>query len=440
MNKKIKSLFLFTIFLLNVYSIFSQNLTREEYVVRYYQLAIKEMNLYKIPASITLAQGILETAGGQSRLAKEANNHFGIKCQKTWTGPTISHDDDAKGECFRVYNSVEESYRDHSLFLATRDRYKKLFSYDIRDYKSWAYGLKECGYATNPKYPQMLIKHIEELRLYEYDNYGTGSFEIDDSTARSLSSKDSLGTIIKIVNSRKPIVKDSLKKDTSKLVIEKIQERKAPTLDDISNNLKKVILSDSISLYDIAKKNNLTIRELLIFNECEGEQELKDGQNIFLQRKLNRSFIALHEAKPGESIYDISQIYGIRMEAIRKFNKLEVWEHPQVGEAVFLNNIRNSYMKTRTFYDVQKERLQISKEENSKNQKAFTRPVQNLTSTNIKKDSILDDQVVYHIVKSKETVFSISKKYGVSPSQIDKWNQLEDKPIQIGQKLVIYIE
>jgi LysM repeat protein len=128
------------------------------------------------------------------------------------------------------------------------------------------------------------------------------------------------------------------------------------------------------------------------------------------------------------------------MEAIRKFNKLEVWEHPQVGEAVFLNNIRNSYMKTRTFYDVQKERLQISKEENSKNQKAFTRPVQNLTSTNIKKDSILDNQVVYHIVKSKETVFSISKKYGVSPSQIDKWNQLEDKPIQIGQKLVIYIE
>jgi LysM repeat protein len=422
-----------------MHSIFSQNLTREEYVVRYYQLAIKEMNLYKIPASITLAQGILETAGGQSRLAKEANNHFGIKCQKTWTGPTISHDDDAKGECFRVYNSVEESYRDHSLFLATRDRYKKLFLYDIRDYKSWAYGLKEFGYATNPKYPQMLIKHIEELRLYEYDNYGSGSFEIDDATARSLSSKDSLGAIIKIVNSRKLIVKDSVKKDTTKLVIEKIQERKAPTSDDISNNLKKVILLDSISLYDIAKKNNLTIRELLIFNECEGEQELKSAQNIFLQRKLNRSFIALHEAKPGESIYDISQIYGVRMEAIRKFNKLEIWEQPQVGEAVFLNSIRNSYMKTRTYYDLQKERLQIAIEENSKNQKAFVRPVQNVLKK-YEKDSIIDNQAVYHIVKSKETVFSISKKYGVSPSQLDKWNQLEDKPIQIGQKLVIYIE
>ena len=314
-----------------------------------------------------------------------------------------------------------------------------MFSYDIRDYKSWAYGLKECGYATNPKYPQMLIKHIEELRLYEYDNYGSGSFEIDDATARSLSSKDSLGAIIKIVNSRKLIVKDSVKKDTTKLVIEKIQERKAPTSDDISNNLKKVVLSDSISLYDIAKKNNLTIRELLIFNECEGEQALQVGQNVFLQRKLNRSFIALHEAKPGETIYDISQTYGVRMEAIRKFNKLEIWEQPQVGEAVFLNNIRNSYMKTRTFYDVQKERIQISKDENSKNQKAFVRPIQNLNQkANI--DSAIDNQAIHHIVKSKETVFSIAKKYGVSPSQLDKWNQLDDKPIQIGQKLVIYIE
>ena len=439
MNKKIRNIFFIIVFLLNIHAIFSQNLTREEYVVRYYQLAIKEMNLYKIPASITLAQGILETAGGQSRLAKEANNHFGIKCQKTWTGPTISHDDDAKGECFRVYNSVEESYRDHSLFLATRDRYKKLFSYDIRDYKSWAYGLKECGYATNPKYPQMLIKHIEELRLYEYDNYGTGSFEIDDATARSLGAKDSLGAIIRIVNSKKTILNDTVKKDTSKLVIEKLQERKTPNLEDISNNLKKVILTDSISLYDIAKKNNLTIRELLIFNECEGEQELKKGQNIFLQRKLNKSFISLHEAKPGESIYDISQIYGIRVEAIRKFNKLEVWEQPQVGEAIFLNNFRNSFMKTRTYYDLQKERLQMASEENSKNQKTFVRPVQN-TLKNSEKDSVIDNQVVYHIVKSKETVFSISKKYGVSPSQLDKWNQLDDKPIQIGQKLVIYIE
>lgn len=439
MNKKIRNIFFIIVFLLNIHAIFSQNLTREEYVVRYYQLAIKEMNLYKIPASITLAQGILETAGGQSRLAKEANNHFGIKCQKTWTGPTISHDDDAKGECFRVYNSVEESYRDHSLFLATRDRYKKLFSYDIRDYKSWAYGLKECGYATNPKYPQMLIKHIEELRLYEYDNYGTGSFEIDDATARSLGAKDSLGAIIRIVNSKKTILNDTVKKDTSKLVIEKLQERKTPNLEDISNNLKKVILTDSISLYDIAKKNNLTIRELLIFNECEGEQELKKGQNVFLQRKLNKSFISLHEAKPGESIYDISQIYGIRVEAIRKFNKLEVWEQPQVGEAIFLNNFRNSFMKTRTYYDLQKERLQMANEEISKNQKTFVRPVQN-TLKNSEKDSVIDNQVVYHIVKSKETVFSISKKYGVSPSQLDKWNQLDDKPIQIGQKLVIYIE
>ena len=129
------------------------------------------MNRYKIPASITLAQGLIETESGNSLLASKANNHFGIKCKAEWKGAIFIKDDDTKNECFRAYGAVEESYRDHSLFLL-KPRYAKLFSYDMTDYRSWAYGLKEAGYATNPNYPAMLIKYIEELKLYQFDKFG----------------------------------------------------------------------------------------------------------------------------------------------------------------------------------------------------------------------------------------------------------------------------
>src|SRR5690606_19205054 len=132
-------------------------------------LAVEEMELYKIPASITLSQGILETGGGQSRLAEIANNHFGIKCKKEWTGEVISHTDDAPNECFRKYGSVQESYRDHSKFLAERPYYKDLFKLNMRDYKAWAHGLKKAGYATNPKYAGILISRIEKYNLDQFD-------------------------------------------------------------------------------------------------------------------------------------------------------------------------------------------------------------------------------------------------------------------------------
>ena len=141
----------------------------EDYILNYKDVAIDKMRVYGIPASITLAQGILESGSGNSELARKANNHFGIKCHKDWKGKTFHMDDDAKNECFRKYKSPDESYRDHSLFLTTRDRYADLFELDITDYRGWARGLKKAGYATNPKYPQLLIKIIEENRLYEFD-------------------------------------------------------------------------------------------------------------------------------------------------------------------------------------------------------------------------------------------------------------------------------
>ena len=141
----------------------------EDYINEYKDIAQKEMTLYNIPASITLAQGILESASGKGRLSVEANNHFGIKCH-TWTGAKIYHDDDKKGECFRKYNSAKYSFRDHSLFLTSRKRYASLFDLDVANYKGWAKGLRAAGYATDKKYPQKLIGLIERYELYKYDD------------------------------------------------------------------------------------------------------------------------------------------------------------------------------------------------------------------------------------------------------------------------------
>ena len=156
------------LFIIYALTVSAQNKT-EQYIEQYSQIAVDEMNRYNIPASITLAQGILESGNGESRLATQGNNHFGIKCHGNWNGKTIIADDDEKGECFRKYNKVAESYRDHSLFLTERGRYSFLFDYNKTDYKKWAKGLKKAGYATNPKYPTLLIDLIEKYDLSRFD-------------------------------------------------------------------------------------------------------------------------------------------------------------------------------------------------------------------------------------------------------------------------------
>lgn len=170
-----KKIYLF-LFFSSTLSCFCQNKT-EKYIIKYKDMAIIEMKMYSIPASITLAQAILESGNGESRLAKKGNNHFGIKCHNNWNGKTIIEDDDNKGECFRKYDRISDSYRDHSLFLTERGRYSFLFEYSLTDYKAWAKGLKKAGYATNPRYPQLLIDLIEKYNLNKYDK----SIEIDNS-------------------------------------------------------------------------------------------------------------------------------------------------------------------------------------------------------------------------------------------------------------------
>jgi flagellum-specific peptidoglycan hydrolase FlgJ len=147
---------------------FSQKLSPQEYIQAYKDYAIREMKRMGVPAAITLAQGLLETENGNSVLVKKSNNHFGIKCKSSWTAEGVSHDDDAPGECFRTYKDAEGSYRDHSNYLRGNERYAFLFKLDSRDYKGWAYGLKKAGYATNPRYPDILIRNIEENNLQQY--------------------------------------------------------------------------------------------------------------------------------------------------------------------------------------------------------------------------------------------------------------------------------
>jgi LysM repeat protein len=200
------------------------------YIRKYASIAVKEMHEYKIPASITLAQGILESGKGRSELALKSNNHFGIKCHRGWTGERVYHDDDEKGECFRKYQYPETSYKDHSLFLTQRSRYAFLFDYNIRNYKKWAYGLRKAGYATDRKYPSKLLKIIKEYQLYEFDKIKKGKYTKE------------IKKLNKGANSEKPV---AIKKGTF------YQVKKGDTLYSISRKY-------SISVANLKGINNLS--------------------------------------------------------------------------------------------------------------------------------------------------------------------------------------
>ena len=237
----------------------AQKISPEEYVATYKDLAIREMKRMGVPASITLAQGILETESGNSVLVKKSNNHFGVKCKASWSGESVTHDDDALGECFRSYKDAEASYRDHSNYLRGSERYASLFALDLSDYKGWAYGLRKAGYATNQKYPEILIKFIEQYNLQQYTlnavnevpKIETGKYqdEVAPSTSAATTKDDGLGK-------------------TSEL-----------------NALKYIQAKKGTSLLAIATEQLVDLNKLLIFNDLQEDGLLKNDQLIFLQKK-----------------------------------------------------------------------------------------------------------------------------------------------------------
>lgn len=275
--------FLFLLFAFNLFanhSVFS----RSEYISSWKNSAIDQMIQYKIPASITLAQGILESGNGNSKLAMEANNHFGIKCHG-WKGDKIYMDDDAKGECFRSYRNAKESYKDHSLFLTSNARYKSLFNYNIKDYKSWAKGLKKAGYATNKSYADLLIKIIEKENLHYFDK---NILAIDDISAPVL-----------ITNNNSKRIKT------------------------YSNRVRYIIASSNDTYYKIAVNNGLTLRQLHRYNNVPANKStIEKGDVICITPKKRYSKKDVFIVNKKMTLIDVSQKTGLKLKRLIKLNEI----------------------------------------------------------------------------------------------------------------------
>ncbi len=299
-----------------------QRISVEDYILTYKDVAMDKMESYGIPASITLAQGILESGSGNSKLARKANNHFGIKCHKDWNGKTYHMDDDAKNECFRKYKSPDESYRDHSLFLTTRDRYADLFTLKISDYKGWAHGLKKAGYATNPKYPQLLIKIIEENQLYEFDRGITPTQLAKKEENPILADTPVTGPVAYPLASTYELIEIW---ETGRKVY--------------SNNGVKFIFADAGDNFsDIAADFEIYSWQLPKYNELDKKHSLEQGEMIYIEKKQKKNKEAgTHTVKAGESMHFISQLYGIQLKQLYKHNKMEEGMSAAVGKVIKLD-------------------------------------------------------------------------------------------------------
>nr|WP_321521861.1 glucosaminidase domain-containing protein [uncultured Macellibacteroides sp.] len=272
----------------------------EAYISKYSDLAIEHQKKYKIPASITLSQGLLESGAGQSSLARQSNNHFGIKCHSDWRGGRVYHDDDLRGECFRKYDQVEDSYTDHSKFIAFRPRYSVLFDLDLKDYKGWAKGLQQCGYATDRAYANKLIKVIEDYELYRFDSHkGTRKKETPQQN------KNASAELM-------PIYK--------------------------THGLIYVIARANDSFESIAQNLGFKEKELRKYNEVPEEFPLQPGDIVYLEKKKKKADKPYydHVVQIGESMHSISQHYGVRLKSLYKLNKKDMEYVPAEGDVLKL--------------------------------------------------------------------------------------------------------
>jgi LysM repeat protein len=358
----------------------------QQYIASYKNLAIEEMKRTGVPAAIKLAQGIHETEAGNSVLVKKSNNHFGIKCKTGWDGPKVYHDDDERGECFRSYTAAEASYRDHSNFLKNSQRYAFLFALDPTDYKGWAYGLKKAGYATNIKYSQILIKLIEEYHLDTYSLIALG--KIPDTEADLL---------VKLAPETKPeiaIAEVAIDYPSGRFTI---------------NKTSVVYAAAGNSWLQLAQQYEVPLARLLDFNDVYNDGVLVKGQLVFLQRKRKTGDKEFHTVMPGETVYSIAQLEGIRIDALREYNKLAASAEPAAGEKLYLQEAAP-----------QAPALAV-------NAKVINSPAAHT----------LVKETIKHIVKPKETLYSISKKYAVPVTAIVEWNKLQGYELKMGQELLI---
>jgi len=312
-------LILLSVALLGLLAVASDETPQERYISKYSAIAVSEMQRTGVPASITLAQGMLESRYGLSSMATDGNNHFGIKCHNDWKGKRMYYDDDAPGECFRVYRSAAESFRDHSDFLRYWDRYKFLFELQPTDYKGWAKGLKKAGYATDPAYANKLIKIIEDYRLYRFD---TGS----------------AGEVIAVPETPIAIEKQTVRKVAS-------GEHYTYSLSRPMykrNGVRFVYSQPGETWESIALSYNLFFKEILRFNDLEEAGPLPQGTVVYLQKKKRQAApgMEMYVFSAGEDLRSVCQRFAVRQKNIVKLNGLPEGYQPQEGDRIILRKVK----------------------------------------------------------------------------------------------------
>ena len=454
-------------------------MSNQEYIDKYYPIAVRKMISYKIPASITLAQGILESGSGNSKLALNAKNHFGIKCHNDWAGKGYYMDDDTEDECFRVYLSPEESFADHSEFLTSRSRYKFLFTdLSITDYKGWAKGLKEAGYATNPKYPELLISLIERNELAQYDKMGLK--DIIEMPAAGVDEEKQFQVLLP---------KNSYYIDNKK--------------DVFIYNRSKTIVSKGRQILEVANEYNIDVNVLMGYNDIFEGYTFTEDQYIYLQPKRIKGTQPSHVVLEGQTMWEIAQLYGIKLSKLYKKNLMVFDRQAKPGETIYLRKKRDTAPKTYSYSDVldeknkikaqierelqaqlqmekkaQEEAIQLKKEaelakkqaeevqkeldeleqrknaaevleqEAQKQKEQFDAeqhlPIEPITTEEkaAPEDLEIDKpfkeaEVKTYTVKVGDTLYSLSNKFYITIEQLKELNNLKDNNLRVGQVLVV---
>jgi LysM repeat protein len=314
-----------------------RRITPREYIEKYKHLAIADMEKYGIPASVKMAQALLESDAGNSRLAVQANNHFGIKCKSTWRGQTLDHDDDAPKECFRKYDSPEASFADHADFISNSARYERLFALDPMDYKAWAQGLKDCGYATSPQYPQLLIKMIETHELYRLDTPDRQML-----AAATTPQPEPEEPATKAVRERITILPKEAPAEYPEVDPDKytVSTRSAGGRAVYHNNGSEYIEAHEGDTYEVlAPAIGVKAARLRRINDAGSVMQPVAGEHIYLRPKASRSLngYVTHAAKESETLRDIAQHYGIRLKSLARLNRLTTETPLATGEQIRLN-------------------------------------------------------------------------------------------------------
>ena len=317
----------------------------QAYIEAYSNIAVEKMREHGIPASITLAQGLLESGAGKSYLAVEGNNHFGIKCHN-WTGETIHHDDDAAQECFRKYEHAEQSFEDHSTFLTTRPRYAFLFELDKTDYKAWAQGLKDAGYATDPNYPARLIIIIEDFDLHKYDiqsdTTSKNTYLIEEKKENippkkeTTSNSNTAETKAQQSNNSSETNKTTTRVFQSDKIIGQVNPYFSHEV-KTNNGVKYVLATENDTYEGIAEEFGLKIWEIYNMNDAVNPSRLNGGEMVYIRQKKTASDnIAFHTVNDSESMRYIAQKYGIKLSALYKKNNMVEGDKPTIGQKIIL--------------------------------------------------------------------------------------------------------